>query len=90
MNNPKPSQPTCDAQPVLRCIWCGQDTRTKPCEHCQNYEVVDRTQPHVPHWSRRTLDTVCCKICDREVRYDEHGYAEDLCRPEPIAEKGVT
>lgn len=69
--------------PILRCIWCCKDTKTNPCEHCGSDQVTDRTKPHSPHWSRKTMRTVECKICDREIPYEEHGKVNDRCVPNP-------
>jgi hypothetical protein len=66
---------------VLRCIWCCRDTKTTPCEHCGSDQVSDRTKPHAPNWSRKTIRTVECKICGREIPYEQHGFAGDVCTP---------
>jgi hypothetical protein len=66
---------------ILRCIWCMKDTKTNPCEHCGSDQVVDRTKPHTPHWSRRTIRTIECKICDRVAHYDQQMVKDDRCIP---------
>jgi len=66
---------------ILRCIWCIKDTQTNPCEHCGSDQVLNRTQPHRPHWSRWTIDTIKCKICDRKAGYDQQLVRDDMCRP---------
>lgn len=66
---------------ILRCIWCCKDTRTDPCEHCGCDYVMDRTKPHAPHWSRKTMRTVECKVCDREISYEQQGQVDDICHP---------
>ena len=66
---------------ILRCLWCGRDTKSAPCEHCGSDQVCDRTKPHSPHWSRKSIQTVECKICGREIPYHEHGKAGDICLP---------
>lgn len=61
---------TPDGGGKLRCSWCCRDTRTKPCEHCDNdMAVIDRTKPHRPEWSRASTSEVECKICDRRGPY---------------------
>ena len=65
--------------PILRCIQCLTDTQTNPCEHCGSDQVVDRTQQHIPHWSRWTALKAACKICDRKVNYDD--MSDDPCVP---------
>ena len=67
-------------KPILRCIWCCKDVTHKPCEHCDNTCVIDRTQPHHSHWSRKTMQTVECKVCDRERPNAGHG-ADNWCDP---------
>lgn len=70
---------------ILRCTWCCRDTKTNPCEHCgSDSSVVDRTEPHNPHWSRRTMRTVDCKVCDREVPNSEQGKPGERCFPEGV------
>ncbi len=56
----------------LKCIWCMEKTKTKPCEHCGSTEVVNPTLPHSCHWSRYTINTVQCKICDKIISYEEY------------------
>jgi putative endonuclease len=66
---------------ILRCIWCIKDTKTNPCEHCGSDQVVDRTVKHAPHWSRATMNTVECKICDRSVPNNQQYIPGDKCEP---------
>jgi len=68
-------------QPILRCIWCMKDTKTNPCEHCGSDQVVDKTKRHKPHWSRFTINTIKCKICDRQAPYEQQLIANDMCNP---------
>lgn len=51
----------------LRCIWCCKDTKTDPCENCGSDQVCDPNKPHVHHWSRRTIITMECKVCDKVI-----------------------
>ncbi len=68
-------------EPIWRCTWCCKDTKTKACEHCgSDHAVSDRTKPHRPEWSRKTMTTVECKVCDREGPYSIQGSSE-LCNP---------
>jgi len=69
-----------EIKPILRCIWCCKDTKTSPCEHCGSDNVVDRTKPHEPHWSRATISQVECKICDRRGPYEIQS-ERGLCQP---------
>lgn len=58
---------------ILRCTWCCKDTKTKPCEHCGNdMTVVDPKSPHLHEWSRRTIDSVECKQCDKVISMDDY------------------
>lgn len=51
-----------------RCTWCGRDCAKLFCDHCGcDFNVVDRSLPHTHEWSRKTINSVECKICD-EVR----------------------
>lgn len=56
--------------PIWRCVWCIKDSKTEACERCGG-PCEDRTKPHIPHWSRKTMATVECKICDRSVSYEQ-------------------
>lgn len=67
-------------RPILRCTWCCRDVEQDPCEHCDNYSVTARTKPHRPEWSRKTLQTVECKVCDRERPNAGHG-TDNWCAP---------
>ena len=59
-----------DVGPILRCTWCCADTATNPCERCGNdHTITDRTIPHIPEWSRRSMQEVECKVCDRRGPY---------------------
>ena len=70
-------------KPIFRCTWCCKDTESKPCQHCGNECcVVDRTKPHTPEWSRKTIATVECKICDRQAPYASQGIVGDRCNPQ--------
>lgn len=64
---------------VFRCLWCCKDTKVNPCEHCESDAVVNRAVPHSPHWSRKTIRTVECKVCDREIPSEEQGRVGDTC-----------
>ena len=49
-----------------RCVWCIKDTATNPCEFCGNSDsLYVKGRKHTCHWSRQTLSTVKCKICDK-------------------------
>src|SRR5215472_6693809 len=53
---------------MLRCTWCCKDTRTSPCENCgSDIAVVDPYKEHTHDWSRKTITTMECKVCDLEV-----------------------
>lgn len=64
-----PAEPT----PVNRCAWCMCDVETgiEACPHC-GLEVHDPRKPHRHEWSRKTLDTVECKICKTTWPMDEY------------------
>lgn len=68
--------------PILRCIQCCKDTVISPCQQCgQTVTVVDRTKPHTPHWIARTISTVACKICDREITFEQYMNGDNHCNP---------
>lgn len=68
---------------ILRCIWCIKDTTTNPCEHCGSDQVQDRTVPHLAHWSRATIATIECKVCDRRVTVEQYAVISDhKCNPQ--------
>lgn len=72
------------SEPIFRCLLCCRDTKTKSCERCQTEDfVTDRTKPHTPHWSRKTINKIECKICDREAGYEQQLVADDMCNPTP-------
>lgn len=53
---------------MLRCTWCCKDTRKKPCEHCGSDVVFDPYKEHTHQWSRKTINTMECLVCDLEVQ----------------------
>lgn len=56
----------------FRCTWCMKDTNETPCEHCHSdASVVDPKLPHTHHWSRKTINTLECKICQKIVTCEE-------------------
>ena len=63
-------------KPIWRCTRCIKDSPEPVCDKCGN-ECVDSTQPHHAHWSRKTIRTVECKICDRAVTYEQMGTDND-------------
>jgi len=56
--------------PIWLCPRCLKDSPGPVCDQCGG-ECVDRTRPHNSHWSRKTIRTVACKICDRTVNYEQ-------------------
>lgn len=47
-----------------RCTWCMKDTISIPCQHCQiSIGIVDPDAEHEHQWSRKTINTVECKVC---------------------------
>jgi uncharacterized CHY-type Zn-finger protein len=56
-----------------------KNTPSKPCVHCGSDQVADPTLPHDHHWSRNTIDSVICKICDKVISFDE--YLAPLSKP---------
>lgn len=71
-----------DSGAIWRCTWCGRDTPTRLCAHCENDCTYDRTKPHQPQWSRKTKTLVECKVCDREAPYSAMAERE-MCNPQP-------
>lgn len=64
-----------------RCILCCKDSDTDPCQHCGNkYALYIKGEKHDCHWSRRTISTMECKICDRVISNDDYfsGNIKDL------------
>ncbi len=49
-----------------------QRTGTKPCEHCGSTQVENMDAPHTCEWSRKTIDTVECKVCERTMSMEEY------------------
>ncbi len=67
-----------ESTPILRCTWCCKDTPTSPCHRCGNDVcLTDRTKPHRPEWSRKTISTVECKVCDRSGPYSIQTTSDD-------------
>ena len=72
-----------ETTPIFRCTWCGRDNGDdgKECAACANTStLIDRTKRHSPHWSRRTMNTVECKVCDRVAHPNIQG-RRTLCDP---------
>jgi len=69
MSKMKPDIPS---KSRLKCIWCMSRTATNPCEHCGSDQVYDMDVPHTCHWSRKAMDTVECKICERTMSMEEY------------------
>jgi len=71
----------------LRCTWCMKDVPSSPCPHCGNdYTVVDKNAPHHHEWSRRTINTMECKQCEKVISnndYFSNGDGEDI-RPKKV------
>jgi hypothetical protein len=52
----------------MRCTWCIRDSKTADrCDKCGSKHLRDPSEPHTPDWSRRTLATWECKVCDRVI-----------------------
>ena len=52
----------------MRCTWCIRDTQTPDrCDQCGSKYLSDPNLPHDPDWSRHTIKTWVCKVCDRIV-----------------------
>jgi len=50
------------------CTWCCKDIPGLICETCgSDVSVCDKTKPHHCHWSRKTITSMKCKICDRVI-----------------------
>ncbi len=65
--------------PRYRCTFCGGDCWEETCPRCGHSDAVfDKRAPHRCEWSRKTINTVECKICDRTLSmavYLQHGGA---------------
>ena len=45
-----------------------KDVPSSPCPHCGNdMTVVDRNAPHRHEWSRKTMNSVECKRCEKTI-----------------------
>ena len=61
-----------DAETRYRCTWCGRDWMVPFCGHCNSEgNVVDTSLPHRHQWSRKTINSVECKICDEVQKMDD-------------------
>lgn len=66
----------------LRCTWCCKDVESgPPCPMCGNHSVSDKTAPHRAEWSRKTIRSMECKVCDREISNEDYfrGSFEPYC-----------
>lgn len=62
----------------LKCVWCMKRTQRNPCEHCGSEQVYDMDKPHSCEWSRLTINTVECKLCERVLSWKE--YEQELTK----------
>lgn len=56
-----------------RCTWCCKDSSTSPCEYCKSdSSIYVKGEKHICDWSRKTINTMECKICDRVISNEEY------------------
>jgi len=55
-----------------RCIWCMKDSAADPCEFCGSDNLYVKGEKHTCHWSRETINTIKCKVCDRIISMDDY------------------
>ena len=79
---------------MMRCLVCGKDTGPEIlgcCEHCASGFLVDRTKVHPPHWSRHTMMSMICKICDRVISnedyFNDQAKREAECIPQEAVDR---
>mgnify|MGYP001602384043 CR=1 FL=1 len=77
--------PECDGTynildvPKYRCIWCMKDTFTNPCEFCGNSDhIYIKGAKHTCHWSRKTINSMECKICERVISNEDYFSGKNL------------
>lgn len=50
-----------------------KDTATVPCENCGGSDqIYAKGEKHTCHWSRYTLNSVKCKLCDRVISNEDY------------------
>ena len=51
-----------------RCVFCCKDSEEIPCQNCGNdHTLYIKGEKHSCQWSRRTIATMECKVCDRVI-----------------------
>jgi len=56
----------------FRCTWCMHDVNGPTCPHCGPQMVRRKDAPHDCEWSRKTINTVECKVCGKVLPMQEH------------------
>jgi hypothetical protein len=49
-----------------------KDSAADPCEFCGSDNLYVKGEKHTCHWSRETINTVKCKVCDRIISMDDY------------------
>jgi hypothetical protein len=50
-----------------------KDVPSSPCPFCGNASaVVEKSAPHVHEWSRRTINSMECKQCEKVISNDDY------------------
>jgi hypothetical protein len=51
-----------------RCVFCCKDSEEIPCQKCGNdHTLYVKGEKHTCQWSRRTISSMECKVCDRVI-----------------------
>ena len=59
-------------KPKYICTWCCKPTKTLICPRCKcDDNVMDANKPHTHQWSRKTINSIECKVCGVVQRSNE-------------------
>jgi hypothetical protein len=56
-----------------KCIWCYTKGYFTICPKCKSEDmVVDMDAKHDHHWSRKTINSVECKQCEKVISWQDY------------------